>query len=232
MVSPVDGMTAPPGGQVARRYYGKYRGRVTDNDDPRDMGRLRARVKGLLEEVETGWALPCAPYTGAGAGQLRVPPIGAGVWIEFESGDLAHPIWSGCWWGEDQLPRDKGGAGATPALKILRSEKALMVALDDASETITVSDKSGAHMVELQVQQGKVTVKGTCKVVIEADEIELGEGATERVVSGDQLLQYINRLVIMFNTHVHPGLSPTPPAPPFWWQPATPTLLSKKVKSG
>jgi hypothetical protein len=28
-----------------------------------------------------------------------VPPIGAGVWAEFEAGDPDRPIWSGCRWG-------------------------------------------------------------------------------------------------------------------------------------
>jgi uncharacterized protein involved in type VI secretion and phage assembly len=28
-----------------------------------------------------------------------VPPIGSGVWIEFEQGDPNHPIWTGCYWG-------------------------------------------------------------------------------------------------------------------------------------
>jgi uncharacterized protein involved in type VI secretion and phage assembly len=29
-------------------------------------------------------------------GVYMVPPIGAGVWIEFENGDPDHPIWTGC----------------------------------------------------------------------------------------------------------------------------------------
>ena len=30
---------------------------------------------------------------------IMVPPIGAGVWVEFEHGDPNHPIWVGCRWG-------------------------------------------------------------------------------------------------------------------------------------
>ena len=32
-------------------------------------------------------------------GVYLVPPIGAGVWVEFEQGDPDHPIWVGCRWG-------------------------------------------------------------------------------------------------------------------------------------
>ena len=82
---------AQPSQQPAR-YYGKYRGTVLDNNDPQNLGRLRARVPELLNEVDSGWALPCLPYAGDGEGQFTVPPAGAGVWIEFESGDLS--AWS------------------------------------------------------------------------------------------------------------------------------------------
>jgi len=32
-------------------------------------------------------------------GVYMVPPIGAGVWVEFEHGDPDKPIWTGCRWG-------------------------------------------------------------------------------------------------------------------------------------
>lgn len=220
------------------RYYGKYRGTVTDNNDPSNLGRIRARVSELLGTVETGWALPCAPYAGDGEGQFTVPPADAGVWIEFESGDLSRPIWSGCWWGENQVPRDNGGTRATPPLKIIRSETGLMVTLDDDSQTVTVSDSNGRNMLEIKVQQGLITVKGATKAVVEAPQIELVESATHPVVFGDNLLQYLNQLVTLFNTHLHPGelaagfipVTPAPPVSPF--QPATASLLSMKVKAG
>jgi len=220
------------------RHYGKYRGIVTDNQDPQNLGRLRARVPEVLGNVETGWALPCAPYAGNGTGVFTVPPVGAGVWIEFEAGDVSRPVWSGCWWGERKLPKNNSGTMATPPIKIIRSEKGLMVTLDDNSQTIHVSDTNGRNMLEIQVQPGKITIKGATKAVVEAPQIELVENATHPVVFGDQLLQYLNQLVQLYQTHVHPGelalgvfpVTPAPPVPPF--PPATPALLSQRVKTG
>ena len=73
-------------GQPSSRYYGKYRGTVTNNADPENLGRVKAQVPGVLGQAETGWALPCTPYAGNGSGVYAVPEPGATVWIEFEAG--------------------------------------------------------------------------------------------------------------------------------------------------
>ena len=80
-------------------FYGKFRGIVTDIQDPLMMGRIKASVPDVLGEQESGWAMPCAPFGGSGMGFFSLPSVGAGVWIEFEYGDPDYPIWSGCWWG-------------------------------------------------------------------------------------------------------------------------------------
>jgi uncharacterized protein involved in type VI secretion and phage assembly len=220
------------------RYYGKYRGIVKDVNDPENMGRITAQVPEIYQEEVSPWALPALPYSGAGTGAYTVPSPGAGVWIEFEAGDISRPIWSGCWWGQRELPKDNSGTMATPPLKIIRSEKGLMVTLDDDSQTIAVSDENGNNMITIKVQQGLVTVQGAIKVIVEAPQIELVENATHPVVFGDNLLQYLNQLVQLYQTHIHPGelalgvfpVTPAPPMPPF--PPATPALLSTKVKTG
>lgn len=223
---------------VRSRYYGKYRGIVKENEDPENLGRIRALVPEVLGDVVSGWALPCTPYAGNGTGQFTLPPADAGVWIEFEAGDVSRPVWTGCWWGSGELPADNAGQTAVPNLKIIRSEKGLMVTLDDGSQTVTVSDKDGSNMVEIKVQEGKITVKGALKAVVEAPQIELVENAAHPVVFGDSLLQYLNQLVQLYSSHMHPGemalgvfpVTPAPPVPPF--PPATPALLSTRVKTG
>jgi hypothetical protein len=219
-------------------HYGKFRGTVTDNNDPNNQGRLKASVPAVLHDVDSGWALPAAPYAGDGVGTWTIPPVGAGVWIEFEAGDVAFPIWTGCWWAGDQRPKDQSGTQATPALKILRSEQGLIVALDDDAQTISLSDSSGSNLVEITVQQGTVKVQGTTKVVVQAPQIELIEDSTHPLVFGDELLEYLNEIVTLFNTHIHPGemalgvLPVTPMIPAVPLPPALPSLLSLRVTTG
>ena len=223
--------------RITDRFYGKYRGIVADNQDPQNLGRIKARIPEVLENVESGWALPCVPYAGNGIGTYTVPPAGSGVWIEFEAGDVSRPIWSGCWWADSELPRNESGTSATPPMKIIRTEQGLMVTLDDSSQTITLSDQNGSNIVTIKAQEGQVFIQGATKAVVEAPQIELVENATHPVVFGDSLLQYLNQLVSFFNTHTHPGQTvvgiPVTPAPPVPFFPtATTMLLSNKVKSG
>src|SRR5258708_3902025 len=223
---------------VVTRHFGKYRGIVTDNQDPKNLGRIRAKVPEVLQDVEIGWALPSSPYSGDGSGFFRVPVKNAGVWIEFEAGDVSRPIWTGCRWADNQLPSDQDGNSATPDFAILRSETGLMVVLDDSSHTISVSDKNGNNLMKIEVDQGQITAKASTKAVVDATQIELVDGASHALVFGDSLLQYLNQLVNMFNTHMHPGelaagvlpVTPMTPVPPF--PPATPDLLSTQVKTG
>jgi uncharacterized protein involved in type VI secretion and phage assembly len=217
-------------------FFGKYRGIVRDNNDSTGRGRLEVLVPAVMGD-EPVWALPCAPYAGNNMGLYAIPEKGTGVWVEFEAGDPSYPIWVGCFWADGQAPKNERGAEAAPPLKIIRSQKGLLVTLDDKQQVITLSDKEGNNLVTIEVQQGKVTVKGALKVVVEAPQIELIENATHPVVFGDKLLQYLNQLVQLYQIHTHPGetvigipVTPAPPMPPF--QPATPDLISTRVKSG
>jgi len=216
------------------RYYGKYRGLVVDNQDPMKRGRLKATVDEVLKDVPTPWATPCTPYAGTAAGLYAVPPQGAGVWIEFEAGDVSRPVWVGCWWATGEAPLSETGAPPDPMRKILRSDLGLVVSLDDNEQTVTLSDGTGSNLVSIKVLAGSIEIRALGRVVLEAPLIHHGDGASHPAVFGDQLLSYLNQLVTMFNSHVHPGelaagvlpVTPAPAVPPF--PPATPALLSVK----
>jgi uncharacterized protein involved in type VI secretion and phage assembly len=171
-------------------------------------------------------------------GQFTLPSVDSGVWIEFEAGDPSLPVWTGCFWSNGQLPKDESGTEATPPVRIIQSEKGLLLALNDDSQTISLSDAKGDNLLKIEAQGGKITIQAKTKVIVQAPQIELVDGASHALVFGDDLLTFLNTLVTSFNSHLHPGelaagvlpVTPAPPAPPL--QPPSSSMLSTKVKTG
>ena len=215
--------------EVNQRFYGKYRGLVTDNSDPLNRGRVKANVPEVLGDVESGWCTACVPYAGSDKGWFVIPEVGDVVWIEFEAGDPSRPIWVGSWFGDGDLPNDPGGSPATTQTKIFKSASGLIIDLDDSAGEITISDSSNSNLVNIKVNEGKIVIQATTNVTVEAPLINLGDGSSHPIVFGDSLVQYLSQLVMTAQTHVHPtGVGPSgPPAAPF--TPPDPSLLSTIV---
>ncbi len=99
----IDDMSETEDASEPQKYYGKYRGVVFNNLDPLQRGRIQAIVPDVSGIIPTTWAEACVPVAGSAPplqmGMFAVPPIGAGVWIEFEQGDPDYPIWTGCFFG-------------------------------------------------------------------------------------------------------------------------------------
>jgi hypothetical protein len=139
-----------------RLFYGKYRGKVIDNNDPLLMGRIRAKVPAVFDEEVTGWALPSMPYGGPGVGFFFVPPTDANVWIEFEEGNPDYPLWTGCFWTAGETP----AVPALPFVKLIKTDTA----------TIKLDDTPGMGGITIETSTG-------LKIVMNVSGIELSNGA-------------------------------------------------------
>lgn len=87
-----------------KKYYGKYRAKVVDINDPERRGRIRVQCPAVLGEYKSAWCEPCIPYATDYAGDYYVPPINEGIWVEFEEGDVNKPIWNGGWYRKGSTP--------------------------------------------------------------------------------------------------------------------------------
>ena len=155
-----------------RRYYGKFRGIVTQNNDPENQGRIRAKVPELFNDEEIGWAMACLPFAPPNCGFLALPEVNSNVWIEFEGGDPSRPIWVGCFHGQG-----KGLQLASPAVKTYQTAAGNKVVLDDTSgsEKVTLQDKNGAEVT--LAQQGITLKKGGMKVEVTDSQVSVNDGA-------------------------------------------------------
>jgi uncharacterized protein involved in type VI secretion and phage assembly len=148
------------------KYYGKYRGVVVNNIDPMQLGRLLIIVPDVLGLVPSTWAEPCVPLagpTGPPMGVYLVPPIGAGVWVEFEQGNADYPIWVGCRWGaaSDIPPLARAGLPVSPSIVLQTAGQNTMVISDLPGPTggIMLKSTTGASIIVndtgIYIQNGK-----------------------------------------------------------------------------
>lgn len=158
--------------RVRSRFYGKYRGSVTEVEEG-GRGRIKAKVPSVLGDTPTGWCMPCVPYAGKDVGIAFLPEVGSGVWIEFEGGDVSYPIWTGCYWRDDEIPSD-----ACPKKKLIATKSGHKVLLDDDGEAITVEDPNKNKItadsagITLERSSGKVEVKES-KVSVNGGALEV-----------------------------------------------------------
>jgi uncharacterized protein involved in type VI secretion and phage assembly len=164
---------------MSTQFFGKFRGVVTDNSDPLQIGRIRARVPDVMGDQESGWAMPCFPFGGSGMGFFALPCKGAGVWIEFEHGDPDYPIWTGCWYGSV--------AEVPPALLAPPYRKVLLKT--EGGTSITLDDTPGLGGIVLETTTGqKITLSPMgveidnglgAKITMQGPQVTVNNGALE-----------------------------------------------------
>lgn len=147
------------------QFFGKYRGIVTDIQDPMMQIRIRAKVPDVLGDGETGWAMCCLPFAGSSMGFYGLPAVGAGVWIEFEHGDPDYPIWSGCW---------VGASTDAPSDLLAPPYKKVMI-VTSGGHSITLDDTPGVGGITLKTSGGQ-------KLVLDATGIQIDDGTGGKIV--------------------------------------------------
>lgn len=153
-----------------KQFFGKYRGKVVNNVDPIQLGRLQVEVPAVLGGGRLSWALPCVPFAGPGVGFFVMPPVGANIWVEFEGGDTDSPIWTGCFWGIGEMP-----AGGGNPLVTLYKNRGVSVECNPGELVVSVRPPTLSQLkmsftsAGIEIQNGKNNIKVTAKGVVVND---------------------------------------------------------------
>src|SRR5262249_47121643 len=149
-------------------FYGKDRGGLTNNKDPNGLGRVRVKVRDVLGDEESGWAMPSAPYAGKDVGLYLIPPEKAFVWVEFEHGDPDYPIWCGCFWAEGEAPAQASRNEGMHEKKVLKTDVG----------TITLNDSSSDGGITIEMNKDP-----KLKITLDKNGIVIttGKGATVKL---------------------------------------------------
>ena len=156
------------GVNAGHKYLGKYRGTVLMNEDPLNIGRIIAMVPDVSTTMPTSWALPCLPGAGIQYGVCVIPPLNAGVWIEFEQGDPDYPIWTGGFWGTaaEVPPLVRTRTAIAPGI-VMQTVAQNTIAITDSPPQILLKVGSSTIMVRadgISIAAPNITMNGALVV--------------------------------------------------------------------
>jgi hypothetical protein len=176
--------------------YGLYIGQVVDRDDPERLGRVRVRIRGIVEPA-TAWAFPLGTVGGGSdrRGFFAVPEKDAEVGILFHQGDVDQPYYLCGHWGRTsggiEVPEAARGLSAsdTPKVRVFETGR-FVLAFDDrvGGEALRIQDKApGGCEIEIDGTSMGITIKATAALFLQADGLVNIQGTTV-VINGRVVL--------------------------------------------
>lgn len=134
-------------------------GKVTNNNDPDALGRVRVSYPGLDDSLEGWWARVVAPGAGATRGLLTLPLVGDEVLVAFEHENEQHPYVLGSVYNGTATP---GALSTTDGTFSLTSQQKLTVVAADA---IAMTGKTQTYSSS---DDAKLTTTGTGAITVDA----------------------------------------------------------------
>jgi hypothetical protein len=214
-------------------------GEIVDINDPLKQGRARIRVFGFFDELEIEdipWAeqISGLSFSSArGNGNISIPRVGAVVNVQFDgsnyykcfyefekesSSALLEEI-ADSYEGAQSIWYDVEAEPGTLKL-FYTKKKGMVLSLGDAKIQLDTQD-GGQLRVVIEMGQDQIRMENN-QVIINSNNIKLGESAVEAIIRGNTFQAY-------FNSHTHIGNLGAPTSPPV--VPSTPNHLSTISKT-
>lgn len=138
---------------------------VTDNYDPKGLGRIRVKFHWMNGTEKTPWIRVTSPHGGSEKGMYFMPEVGEEVIVGFEGASPTKPYIIGTVYN-GKAKNSFGNAGND--VKALQTRSGNKVVMNDADGSVFVEDKDGNSI--MLDGAGNITVKANKKVLIDAKE--------------------------------------------------------------
>jgi len=170
-------------------------GVVTDNEDPKDMGRVKLRFPWREADDESYWARIVTQMSGDEYGSYFLPEIDDEVLVAFAGGDVHNPFIIGSLWNGKQKPPQKNSEGKNDIREVVSrqghrlqfddGEKGGLLRLEtnaghtielddtDGSEKVDITDKSGNNRIRLDSKSGTVSIEADDTLELSGKTIKL-----------------------------------------------------------
>jgi uncharacterized protein involved in type VI secretion and phage assembly len=161
------------------RIYGVVTAKVTNLEDPENLGRVQVMFPWLPKyksaDLSSNWARVATPMGGKERGFLFMPEVDDEVLVVFEHGDVNYPYIVGVLWNS----KDKPPSGTKDILasdkktvnqRVIRSRSGHMIVLDDTQgeEQIVIQDKTGKNSIVISSKDNTMTMTVEKDIVIKA----------------------------------------------------------------
>ncbi|SEV87738.1 phage baseplate assembly protein V [Natrinema salifodinae] len=179
-------------------------GIVTDNEDPKDLGRVKLRFPWRDTDDESHWARLAAPMAGDEYGTYFLPEVDEEVLVAFENGDIHNPYVVGSLWnGAQKPPRRNAGNND---IREIRSRSEHTIAFDDGDdgsitirtsdgheiivddsngvETITISDDRGDNTITLDSSKGRISIAADDELDLSAPNVTIDGSKSVEIAGG------------------------------------------------
>lgn len=114
---------------------------VTDNHDPKGLGRIRVKFHWMNGSEKSPWLRVTTPHAGGGKGMFFIPEVGEEVIVGFEGDSSTKPYIIGAvYHGKAKNSYSNGGND----IKALQSRSGNKVILNDNDGSVHITDKGGA----------------------------------------------------------------------------------------
>ncbi|MBC9795273.1 type VI secretion system Vgr family protein [Sinomicrobium weinanense] len=169
---------------------------VTDNNDPKGLGRVKVKFHW---DYESTWIRMVQPYGGSSKGFYFIPETGEEVLVAFEGGNAEKPYVTGTMYNGNQV---SGYATAENDLKVIHTRSGHIIKLNDAkgAENITITDKNKntifidtvGNNIDITANETMTLNAKNMKINVEEDlAIQVGNNKSE-IVGNDHMFSANN----------------------------------------
>ncbi len=181
---------------AASTTLGVIEGIVVDNKDPEGIGRILVQFPWLPNETKSAWARMATPMAGKEMGLVIYPEKDDEVLIDFVNGNVNAPVIIGSLYnGKEKPPFDNSDGENNIRTFVSRSGHVIEVDDKSGSEKITITDKSGGLIIEMDsssetisiTSKGDINIKADSNFKVEAKDIEMKAGSNATFKAGSAL---------------------------------------------
>jgi phage protein D/phage baseplate assembly protein gpV len=195
-----------PSPNKQEKMTGVFVGKVVNNLDPMQLGRIQVSFPHLSDLNISPWARIATLMAGANEGSYFLPDIGDEVLVSFEKGDINNPvIVGGLWNGLARPPEFNTGLNAR---KMIQTKTGMKLMFDETpgqeslsletltGSTVTLSDTQGITIKDalnnsIQVSQQGITINSptTIKLTVGGNSIEINASSITIQSAGNVTIQ-------------------------------------------